>query len=81
MKSFEHLRPPLQNLVLFPQVITPMKNGQLIFYPKIVKLYEREPNSYMRVEYLKKNQGFDWSPISFPFNISDETDRLFILTI
>ena len=78
MKSLGGLGPSLKNFQAFPQVITTLKNGKLIFYPKWIR---SEPNSTIRKDELKKNLGLNWSSINFPFNISDEVDELWIFKV
>ena len=62
----------------FPQTITPMQNGKFLFHQQ--NFYQEE-GLFVEVEELESNQGYNFSFIDFPLNISDEVREYFIFQV
>ena len=67
----------------FPQTITPMQNGKFLFHQQDVYrgLFGSMEGLFVEVEELENNQGYNFSFIDFPLNISDEVTKYFIFQV
>ena len=77
----------------FPDVLTPMKNGQYLFYPQSVITDQWAIPDYIPeqvkgklkvridVEEWEKNEDWNRSCINLPFNFFDERESLLIFKV
>ena len=84
IKSFGNFGSFMQIFQFFPQVLTPMQNGKFIFYPQFVGSNISEPISFIEVDEGRISQNSNdsvWSFINFPFDLSNETEQLWIFKL
>ena len=66
----------------FPPIITPLKNGTFIFYPRwTLENYVHVRNPIDTMEYWKISPNFIRMPLELPFNLTENLEYLWIFKL